>query len=132
MGTKTENRIALEMEYEDAIADEHRLCYENELDCLDLDAIVELMNEVNPANLYCVQCHRWATHFSNDLEESPRCDYHRTFYDADQVSSDVLGRAFDYRRELLDRGCERIALTATELVRFFYRDDNGMLTCRRP
>lgn len=37
---------ALENEYEAAIAGDHRGCYENELDCTELDSLVGMMSEV--------------------------------------------------------------------------------------
>ena len=71
--------------------------------------------------------YRGATHFSNDLEESPRCDYDRIFSDAGQVSQDSLDQAHDHRRELLDTGSKRLTLSATELATCFRYDTFGAL-----
>ena len=59
MMTKTEQHVYLEGEFETAITGEHRECYEHELDCPDLDALVEMMNDTRPTSQGCVQCLPW-------------------------------------------------------------------------
>ena len=45
MTTATEGLSILENEYEEAIADEHQQCYEQDTPCDALDGLVDLMNE---------------------------------------------------------------------------------------